>query len=204
MPNLHLALTHYPVVNKHGDTIASAVTSLDLHDISRLAVTYGLANFYVVTPLEDQRELIQRIVSHWTRGFGAQYNPARKAALEMIRIADSLTAAADDIARLEKRHPKIVATCARGIPGSVSFKRLRAMLRNGRPYLLIFGTAWGLSHQAIADADYVLEPVKGASDYNHLSVRCAAAIILDRLLAAEAAQASADSTTIGKGFGASG
>ncbi len=185
MPNLYLALTHYPVVNKNGDTIASAVTSLDLHDISRLSATYGLANFYVVTPLSDQQELIQRIVSHWTRGCGAQYNPARKTALEMIRVADSLAAAAEDIARLERGYPKTVATCARCIPGNVSFKRLRAMLQNGRPYLLVFGTAWGLSQQAIADADYVLEPVKGASEYNHLSVRSAAAIILDRLLAVE-------------------
>jgi len=175
------------VVNKHGDTIASAVTSLDLHDISRLSVTYGLAKFYVVTPLSDQQELIQRIVSHWTRGCGARHNPARKAALERIRIADSLTAAADDIARLERGYPKTVATCARLIPGSVSFKQLRAMLQNGWPYLLIFGTAWGLSEQTIADADYVLEPVKGAPEYNHLSVRCAAAIIVDRLLAVEEA-----------------
>ena len=187
MPNLYLALTHHPVVNKHGDTIASAVTSLDLHDISRLSVTYGLANFYVVTPLSDQQELIRRIVSHWTRGCGAQYNPARRAALETIRITASLTAAADDIARLERGYPKTVATCARCIPGNVSFKRLRAMLQNGRPYLLIFGTAWGLSPQAIADADYVLEPVKGASEYNHLSVRSAAAIIVDRLLVDESA-----------------
>jgi hypothetical protein len=185
MPNLYLALTHYPVVNKHSDTIASAVTSLDLHDIARLSVTYGLGRFYVVTPLSDQQELIQRIVSHWTRGCGAQYNPARRAALETIRIADSLTAAADDIARLERGYPKTVATCARRSPRNVSFKRLRAMLQNGCTYLLIFGTAWGLSQQAIADADYVLEPVKGASEYNHLSVRSAAAIIVDRLLAAE-------------------
>jgi hypothetical protein len=187
MPNLYLALTHYPVVNKHGDTIASAVTSLDLHDLSRLSVTYGLTNFYVVTPLSDQRDLIQRIVSHWTQGCGAQYNPARRTALETIRMAASLTEAANDIARLEREYPKTVATCARCIPGNVSFSRLRAMMQNGRPYLLIFGTAWGLSQQAIADADYVLEPVKGASEYNHLSVRSAAAIIVDRLLADEQA-----------------
>ncbi|MCP4687771.1 MAG: RNA methyltransferase, partial [Desulfobacterales bacterium] len=34
-PNLHLALLHYPVVNKNGEPVASAVTNLDLHDISR-------------------------------------------------------------------------------------------------------------------------------------------------------------------------
>ncbi|MGD9074482.1 MAG: RNA methyltransferase [Desulfobacteraceae bacterium] len=30
-------------------------------------------------------------------------------------------------------------------------------------------------------ADHILDPVEGVTDYNHLSVRTAAAIILDRL-----------------------
>ena len=57
MPNLYLALTHYPVVNKRGEIIASALTNLDLHDIARVARTYGVKGYYVITPLEDQREL---------------------------------------------------------------------------------------------------------------------------------------------------
>jgi hypothetical protein len=31
-------------------------------------------------------------------------------------------------------------------------------------------------------ADYILEPIYGPGEYNHLSVRSAVAIILDRLL----------------------
>jgi len=34
----------------------------------------------------------------------------------------------------------------------------------------------------MARCDYILEPVSGASDYNHLSVRSAVSIIMDRLL----------------------
>jgi hypothetical protein len=79
MAKLYVALIHYPVVDKNGDIIASAVTNLDLHDISRAAKTYGLKSFYVVTPLEDQRELVERIISHWTNGIGAAYNPKRPA-----------------------------------------------------------------------------------------------------------------------------
>jgi len=75
MPNLYVALTHYPVVNKNGNVIASALTNLDLHDISRAAKTYGLKSFFVVTPLEDQKELAERIISHWTDGFGSAFNP---------------------------------------------------------------------------------------------------------------------------------
>ena len=47
--------------------------------------------------------------------------------------------------------------------------------------LLLFGTGWGLAPEALARMDDVLEPVRGTTDYNHLSVRSAASIILDRL-----------------------
>jgi hypothetical protein len=53
---------------------------------------------------------------------------------------------------------------------------------NPDPIVLAFGTAWGLSPAFMAEADFVLEPLAGSGDYNHLSVRSAAAIILDRLL----------------------
>jgi hypothetical protein len=51
-----------------------------------------------------------------------------------------------------------------------------------RPCVLVFGTAWGLSEALMETADYILVPVSGPEDYNHLSVRSAAAIILDRLM----------------------
>jgi hypothetical protein len=46
----------------------------------------------------------------------------------------------------------------------------------------LFGTGWGLTEELFDRADFILEPIKGSGDYNHLSVRTAAAIILDRLL----------------------
>jgi hypothetical protein len=49
------------------------------------------------------------------------------------------------------------------------------------PFLLMFGTGWGMSDELMARADYVLKPINGPTDYNHLSVRAACAIILDRL-----------------------
>jgi hypothetical protein len=182
MPNLYVALTHYPVVNKRGNVIASALTNLDLHDISRAAKTYGLKSFFVVTPLEDQKELAERIISHWTHGFGGAYNPQRRRALKLVRIRDSLSSVYDEIAAEEHNYPVTVATCARKYPTSISYEKFRAMLDNGKPYVLILGTAWGLAEEFLSGADYVLEPIKGSTDYNHLSVRSAAAIIFDRLL----------------------
>jgi hypothetical protein len=182
MPKLYVALIHYPVVNKNGETIASALTNLDLHDISRAAKTYGLEAFLVVTPLEDQKELAEKIISHWTSGIGADYNPKRRSALELIRVYDSFTEALERIAAAEGSNPVTVATCARKYPASISNEELRAMLTNGRPHVLILGTAWGLTEEFISKADYVLEPIVGKADYNHLSVRSAASIIFDRLL----------------------
>jgi len=51
-----------------------------------------------------------------------------------------------------------------------------------QPWLLLFGTAWGLASSVTGESDHVLEPVTGPGNYNHLSVRSAAAVILDRLL----------------------
>jgi len=182
-PNLYLALAHYPVVNKNGDIIASAVTNLDLHDISRAAKTYGVRRFFVVTPLEDQRALVKKIVSHWTMGVGAEYNALRKDALELIHTEGSLKEVVDHIKRLGDGSPKTVMTCARSFARNISYSRFREILKNGGSYLLVFGTAWGLADSLLTSAEYILEPIRGNTDYNHLSVRSAVSVILDRLLA---------------------
>jgi len=180
--NLYLALIHHPVYNKKGEVIASAVSNLDLHDISRAAKTYGAQAFYVLTPLVDQRRLVARIVSHWTHGLGARYNPDRGAALKLVRIEASVDAVVDEISGRGQGRPTTVVTDARPHPETISYAGLSGMLKSERPILLIFGTAWGLTREFIETADYVLAPIMGPTGYNHLSVRSAAAIVLDRLL----------------------
>jgi hypothetical protein len=182
MVNLYVALVHYPVVNRQGDTIASAVTNLDLHDIARSARTYGVKAFYVVTPLTDQIKLVETIVSHWTEGPGGRHNPKRREALSLIRIEESLSGVVGHIGEQGAAAPRIVVTSAKKRSGSIDYERLREMIQTGEPYLLVFGTGWGLSDQVMDGADYFLQPVSGPVDYNHLSVRSAAAIILDRLI----------------------
>jgi hypothetical protein len=179
--NLYLALMHHPVYNKKGEVIASAVSNLDLHDISRAAKTYGAQAFYVLTPLADQRRLVARIVSHWTHGVGARYNPDRGAALKLVRIEASLDAVVDEISGRGQGRPTTVVTDARPHLETISYAGLSGMLKSERPILLIFGTAWGLTREFIETADYVLAPIMGPTGYNHLSVRSAAAIVLDRL-----------------------
>ncbi len=177
-----MVLTHYPVINKNGDTIASAVTNLDLHDIARAVKTYSVKAFYVVTPLLDQKKLVEKIVAHWSTGIGAKYNPKRCEALALIKIKDSLDEVKDDIANDGFGYPKTVVTSAKKSPRSIDYDKFRKMLSGDNAYLLIFGTAWGLSEEIGRHADYLLEPIDGGTGYNHLSVRSAAAIILDRLI----------------------
>ena len=182
VPNLCLALVHYPVINKNGDTIASAITNLDLHDISRAARTYGVKAFYVVTPLADQKALAEKIVSHWVDGFGARYNPKRGEALRLIRFKASLEEVVADIHDREGVSPKSLGTSARRKCDSIGYGHCRELMQDGTPFLLVFGTAWGLSEDLFKGVDYTLAPITGHMAYNHLSVRSAAAIILDRLM----------------------
>jgi hypothetical protein len=182
-PNLYVALIHHPVVNRKGDVIASAVTNLDLHDIARAAKTFGLRRFYVATPLGDQREIAARIVAHWTEGVGGRLNPMRKEALALIRMTGSLAEAAADAKREAGTAPYLVATSARQQGATIDFQGLRQRVRAGEPVMVVLGTAWGLAAEAIDACDGLLAPIASGTGYNHLSVRSAAAIIFDRILA---------------------
>ncbi len=78
--------------------------------------------------------------------------------------------------------PRVVATSARLGPRRSSFAEVKRLLDEpGAPLLLVLGTGWGLTDEMLEQADIVLEPIRGVGDYNHLSVRAAAAIMLDRL-----------------------
>lgn len=185
MPNLYVALMHYPVVNKGGTVIASALTNLDLHDISRTAKTYGVKGVFIITPLQDQLALAEKILEHWCRGPGARYNPLRAQALELVHLKTSLAAAVEHIAPPAPARVFTIATCARETAAAVGYGEIRRRLAGGGSYLLMFGTAWGLAEEVIRTADCVLEPIRGTGKYNHLPVRSAAAVILDRLLGSE-------------------
>lgn len=184
--NVYLALLHYPVKNRNGETIVSAVTNLDLHDISRAAATYGVSGFYVVTPLTDQQILVKKIISHWTNGSGGIYNPNRKQALDGIRLSDDLDRVVDEIKAGGAKSVNIVATCAADKDWNIGFDAFcRLVHTSGDAFLIVLGTAWGLTDEFLDSADYVLEPIRGNGAYNHLSVRSAAAILLDRVLGEE-------------------
>ncbi|MCG6930337.1 MAG: RNA methyltransferase [Desulfofustis sp.] len=180
---LSIALLHHPVLNKAGETIGSAVTNLDLHDISRAARTYGVSDFFVATPYTDQRRLIEEIVDHWQNGHGASANPARREALGVVRPATDLDEIRGALFDRYQIRPLVVATSARPQSREIGYGELRRRIRAGTsPVLLVFGTAHGLAPEIIDAADGVLPPIAARSDYNHLSVRSAVSILLDRLM----------------------
>ena len=179
---LYIGLIHYPVYNKNRQRIASAITTFDLHDLSRLARTYGVKRFFVINPLEDQQRLAERVLRHWANGYGATYNRYRKEAIELLRVVPSLEDSITKVMALEGEAPLLVATDAsRQAEGSLKYREAVDIINAKKPVLLLFGTAWGLDADLISRADHILDPVEGVTDYNHLSVRTAAAIILDRL-----------------------
>ena len=177
-----VALVHYPVYDKNRLLVATSVTNLDIHDIARASKTFGADRYYIVTPVAGQQDLVQRVTDHWQSGWGASYNPKRKSALDIVGIMPAL---ADAVADMEARTgftPKIVVTGASGRPGSISSMDLSIRMSDEEgAYLLVFGTGWGLTEDVFDSADLVLEPISGSDSYNHLSVRSAVSIYLDRL-----------------------
>lgn len=183
MSNLAVALLHHPVYNKHRQIVTTAFTNLDIHDIARTARTFGLSRYYLVTPSAEQQQLIQRIVTHWDSGWGADYNPDRREALSIVRAMHCLKDVVDDLQQRHQQPVSIIATGAAKRSGTTSFTALRQMLqKRDQHYLLLLGTGWGLADAIFEQTNIILEPIQGVSIYNHLPVRSALAIMLDRLL----------------------
>jgi hypothetical protein len=180
--DLFVALLHHPVLNRHGRVVTSSITSLDLHDIARSARTYGVRAMYVVHPVAEQREFAVRVLDHWRLDSGRLYDSRRREALDLVEVVEDLETALKSAEVLAKALPMLVYTSARET-GSASYAELRTKVENagGSPMMLMFGTGFGLAPAIRERADIILDGVRGPGAYNHLSVRAAASVILDRL-----------------------
>lgn len=180
---LAIALVHHPVLDKQRAIVTTAITNLDVHDLARSARTYGASDYFIVHPITAQRELLARICEHWRDGAGGKRIPDRKLALELVRPVSTLAEAYEALGGRDKVEVWVTAARSVGAPVTIAAARER-LIGEGKPVLLVFGTGWGLADSVIAEADALLEPVSAreATGYNHLSVRAACAIVLDRLL----------------------
>jgi hypothetical protein len=179
---VYIALIHHPVYNRNHEVVTTCITPFDVHDIARTAMTYGIKQYYIVNPLPAQQDFIRRIRYFWEEGAGAAANPTRHEPIKIVSIKSNLEEVKEDIKSREGQPLKIVGTSAR-MEGNISFEGLKKTLRTATiPYLLLFGTGWGMTEELLDSADLLLEPIQTNTGYNHLSVRNAAAIIMDRLL----------------------
>lgn len=177
----HTALVHYPCVDRTGAVITTALTNFDVHDLARSSMTYGLAGYHVVTPITSQRDKAEHIAQLWIGDAQGQH---RAQALQLVRVAASV----EDVIS-ELGDCVVVATSARegAFPSAArttTAKLVADMAFDGRPLLILFGTGWGLAEEMIPQVNRVLEPIDAGTGWNHLSVRSAAAITLDRLFGA--------------------
>jgi hypothetical protein len=185
---VYIALLHTPVVNRKGALVTTSVTNMDIHDISRSARTYGMKEYFLVTPIVDQHELVERILGHWSSEQSRAYHPDRVEAVSLVRLAKSFEEVKTIIRTQEGEYPEVVLTDARLLPNSLTYADYRRELqdpaRPKKPVLIVFGTGWGIADVFYPEVHRILAPVygpEGKEGYNHLSVRSAVAIILDRL-----------------------
>jgi hypothetical protein len=182
MADIYLALIHYPIYDRDHKVVTTSITNMDIHDIARSARTYGVKRYFVVTPTRTLQLLARKILDHWEHGYGSTYNETRKDALSLAVVIDDLDGVVQQIREETGELPRLVATSARAGERRVPFAEIREKVAApGAPLLFLFGTGWGLTEEVLDRAEYILEPIRGVADYNHLSVRAAAAILLDRL-----------------------
>jgi tRNA (guanine37-N1)-methyltransferase len=179
----HLALVHHPVVDRTGAVITTALTNFDIHDLARSSLTYGLTGYHIVTPITSQRDKALHIAKLWIDDAQGEH---RARALRLVQVAASIEAVIEELTQVHGRAPLVVATSARATSFAHIPRRSPSELRaeasaDPSPLLILLGTGWGLAEAQIPSVTRLLAPIEGASDWNHLSVRSAGAVVLDRL-----------------------
>lgn len=185
---LYVTLLHYPMTNRDGALITTAVTNMDIHDLSRTARTYGARGLFLVTPIEEQHQLVGRILGHWTKESSRIWHPDRVEAVSRVRLVHTFDEVKQAIRQETGEDPEVVLPDARPLPNAVGYSQYREELTapgRTRPAVLVLGTGWGVAATFYPEVHRFLAPVygpEGREGYNHLSVRAAGAAILDRLL----------------------
>jgi hypothetical protein len=147
---------------------------------------------------------VGRIVGHWRKDQSQQYHPKRFDALSLVRLVHDFQEVKSAIRAECGEDPEVVMPDARPLANPVSYAQLRAELedpKRTRPLVIVFGTGWGIAEPFYPEVHRILAPIHGPKQestessemsaelnensepkrYNHLSVRAAAAIVLDRL-----------------------
>lgn len=183
MAKVYLGLVHAPIYNRNMQVVTGSVTNFDIHDISRTCTTYSIEKYFIIHPAPKQHEIINEILKYWREGYGSTCNPDRNQAVSGVQLVNDIAESIRTIEEQTGQKPVVLTTDARTYPNTVSYAYARNnIISADRPVLLLFGTGWGMTDETMSSFDYILEPIYGVGEYNHLCVRSAVAIILDRLL----------------------
>lgn len=185
IPNHYVVIMHSQVIVGDGHKVGhTSVASIDIHDIARSCKTYGIKNFFIVTQLEDQFKIVNTFFDFWHSKKGKDYNLSRYNAIESVILKKTFESVIEHIKQKENADPIIITTSAKPHGNSVKIDYFSQGLvwKENRPVLIVFGTGQGLSDEIMNKSNFILTPIRGLTSYNHLSVRSAAAVILDRWL----------------------
>lgn len=150
--------------------------------MSRASKTFGVKKFFVVQPFEEERKIVERIVKFWNTK-GKEYNPNRVEAISVLEIVEDFDEVVKYIEDECGKKPVIVGTSAQKRNGKyIEYEKIAKLLFEENPVLVVFGTGWGISDDLGEKFDYFLPPIIGITEFNHLSVRSACSIILDRII----------------------
>ena len=144
-------------------------------------MTFGIELCYIVTPLPRQRQITEQLIHHWQQGYGAKYNPLRGEALKKVAVRNDMNEMLVEIGQDDA--PIIIGTSSHERERkTIGYDELHRWIeKEDRPFLLVFGTGWGLTDETVGLCEKMLMPIKGAGEYNHLSLRVAVGVILDRI-----------------------
>ncbi|MDD5090490.1 MAG: RNA methyltransferase [Candidatus Wallbacteria bacterium] len=175
---LNAVLIHYPCLNRLGEKTATAAYPLDVQDMARSCATFGVSHLFVVHPEPRQREFLKRVVDFWGTKEAFEWNWNRHQAMSLVHIVPSL----EDLLAGTPNALVVTTSASIRMEKVCTFSDLNEQVREEkRDVFLLFGTGHGLHDDAIRLSCVQLEPVTGQSDYNHLSVRSATAVILSRI-----------------------
>jgi len=173
MSEIAVALVHHPVLNRHGDSCATAITSIDVHDFARSCAFYDVAPVYLVHPAAGMQALVHDMTDYYLSGAGGERNPSRKKVLQAIRCVNS-------VEEILQMHDYQLWYASATPPGKSYIEPCKLLEIKGK-HLIVFGTGWGLDYKKMPKENGWLSPIEGVGKVRHLSVRAALAIYLDRL-----------------------
>ncbi len=181
--NVYVAVLHYPMLGKDGKVVTTAVANMDVHDIARTCRTYNVKRYYIVNNLPMQRQIVLRVLNYWENGFGREYNPSRAEALKTVKLISYYEDLTEEIRRENVASPITIFTSAKPRDDTISYEKMKEIVLNDeKPILFLFGTGQGMPLEISKTCDFSLAPIRGRGDFNHLSVRSAVSITLDRII----------------------